>query len=131
MCIRDSGTAAQALEEFSERVRQEDVENFVNVFAAAKMSGGDSISIIRNAVCTISEKIETEKEIETLLASKKMEFKIMCAVPFLIILYMKMTFGEFLNVLYGNTAGVVTMSICLAVYVGAYRFGRRLIRIDV
>ena len=91
----------------------------------------DSISIIRNAVCTISEKIETEKEIETLLASKKMEFKIMCAVPFLIILYMKMTFGEFLNVLYGNTAGVVTMSICLAVYVGAYRFGSRLIHIDV
>ena len=33
-----NGTAAQALEEFSERVRQEDVENFVNVFAAAKMS---------------------------------------------------------------------------------------------
>ena len=126
-----NGTAAQALGEFSERVRQEDVENFVNVFAAAKISGGDSISIIRNAVCTISEKIETEKEIETLLASKKMEFKIMCAVPFLIILYMKMTFGEFLNVLYGNTAGVVTMSICLAVYVGAYRFGRRLIHIDV
>ena len=45
--------AAQVLEEFSDRVRQEDVENFVNVFAAAKVSGGDSISIIRNAVRTI------------------------------------------------------------------------------
>ena len=32
-------TAAQVLEEFSERVRQEDVGDFVNVFAAAKISG--------------------------------------------------------------------------------------------
>lgn len=126
-----NGTAAQALEEFCERTKQEDVENFVNVFAASKISGGDSISLIRNAVNTISEKIETEKEIDTLLASKKMEFEIMCAVPFIIILYMKMTFGEFLEVLYGNIAGTVTMTICLAVYIGAYRFGRKLIRIDV
>ena len=43
-------TAAQVLEEFSERVRQEDVGDFVNVFAAAKISGGDSVAIIRNAV---------------------------------------------------------------------------------
>ncbi|HIV52010.1 MAG TPA: type II secretion system F family protein [Candidatus Mediterraneibacter norwichensis] len=123
--------AAQVLEEFSDRVRQEDVENFVNVFAAAKVSGGDSISIIRNAVRTISEKIETEKEIDTLLASKKLEFDIMCAVPFVIILYMKMTFREFLEVLYGSPAGIVTMSICLAVYIGACQFGRKVIRIEV
>lgn len=126
-----NGTAAQALNEFAERVRQEDVENFVNVFAASKISGGDSISIIRSAVNTISEKIETEKEIDTLLASKKMEFEIMCAVPFIIILYMKITFGDFLQALYGNLVGTVVMSICLAVYMGAYRFGRKLIRIDV
>ena len=121
--IKEYTRISSVLEEFAIRTGQEDVENFVNVFTAAKISGGDSISVIRNAVKIISEKIDTEKEIHTMLASKKLEFEIMCAVPFVIILYMKMTFGDFLEVLYGNTAGMIVMSICLAVYIAAYRLG--------
>lgn len=121
----------QVLEEFSERAGQEDVENFVHVFNAAKKSGGDSISMIRRAVRVISEKIDTEKEIQTMLASKKLEFDIMCAVPLVIILYMKMTFGGFLDALYDNAAGAAVMTICLILYTGAYLLGRKLIRIEV
>ena len=123
--------AVNVLEEFAERTGQEDVEDFVTVFAAAKKNGGDSITIIRNAVKIISEKIDTEKEIQTMIASTKLEFEIMCAVPFAIILYMKLTFGDFLSVLYGNLAGMVIMTICLCVYLGAYSIGRRIIRIEV
>ena len=121
----------EVLQGFAERTGQEDIENFVNVFAAAKKSGGDSIAIIRDAVKIISGKIDTEKEIQTMLASKKLEFDIMCAVPFVIILYMKLTFGDFLSVLYGNMAGAAIMSICICVYMGAYVYGRKIIRIEV
>lgn len=124
-------SAEEVLKGFAERTGQEDIENFVNVFAAAKKSGGDSIAIIRDAVKIISGKIDTEKEIQTMLASKKMEFDIMCAVPFVIILYMKLTFGEFLSVLYGNMAGAAIMSLCIFVYMGAYVYGRKIIRIEV
>lgn len=119
------------LEDFSERAGQEDVENFVNVFIAAKKSGGDSIAMIRKAVRTISEKIDTEKEIQTMIASKKLEFEIMCAVPFVIIAYMKLTFGDFLDVLYGNAAGAAVMTVCIILYAGAYLLGRKLIRIEI
>ena len=119
------------LDEFAGRTGQEDVENFVNVFAAAKKSGGDSIAIIRNAVQLISDRIDTEKEIRTMIASQKLEFDIMCVVPFAIILYMKATFGEFLGALYGNAAGVCVMTVCLFLYVAAYRTGRKIIRIEV
>ena len=123
--------ASEVLEKFAERTGQEDVEDFVNVFAAAKKSGGDSITIIRNSVRIISGKIDTEKEIQTMIASKKLEFDIMCVVPFVIILYMKLTFGEFLRVLYGNAAGMIIMTVCLCVYLAAYRIGRKIIRIEV
>ena len=123
--------ASAVLEEFSSRMGQEDVENFVNVFVTAKKSGGDSISIIRNAVRVISEKMDTESEIRTMLASKKLEFEIMCAVPFVIILYMKLTFREFLSVLYGNPAGIAVMTVCLIVYIAAYILGRKIVRIEV
>lgn len=122
---------AEVLEQFVERTGQEDVEDFVNVFAAAKKSGGDSITIIRNAVRIISGKIDTEKEIQTMIASNKLEFEIMCAVPFAIILYMKLTFGDFLNVLYGNIVGMTVMTVCLCVYIAAYCIGRKIIRIEV
>lgn len=122
---------SDVLEEFAARMEQEDVENFVNVFTAAKKSGGDGITIIRNSIRVISEKIDTENEIQTMLASKKLEFEIMCTVPFVIILYMKLTFGEFLSVLYGNPAGITVMSICLVLYIAAYIFGRKIIRIEV
>lgn len=124
-------TAEQVLEEFSDSVNQEDVQNFITVFTAAKKSGGDSIAIIYNSVKIISEKIETEKEIQTLLASKIMEFKIMCVIPFCIICYLKLTFGEFLSVLYGNITGMIIMSICLLFYMIAYQMGKRIIHIEV
>ena len=40
------------------------------------------ISIIKNTVRTISEKIDTENEIQIVISSKKMEQKIMSIVPF-------------------------------------------------
>lgn len=123
--------AVNVLEAFAGRTGQEDVEDFVNVFAAAKKNGGDSILIIRNAVRIIGEKIDTEKEIQTMTASKKLEFEIMCAVPFLMIMYMKLTFGDFLDVLYGNAAGAVIMTVCLGIYIAAYCLGRKIIRIEV
>lgn len=81
----------QVLSEFAENVEQEDVDNFVTVFTTAQKSGGDSIVIIKDAVKVISEKMETEKEIQTMIASKKLEFEIMSMIPFGMIGYMKLT----------------------------------------
>ena len=119
------------LNEFAAEVKQEDVTNFITVYAVAKVSGGDSIAIIRDAARTIGEKIDTEREIQTMLAAKKLEFEIMSVIPFIMILYMKMTFGEFLSVLYGTWTGCIVMSICLVLYLGAYRFGRRILQIEI
>ena len=116
----------QVLSEFAENVEQEDVDNFVTVFTTAQKSGGDSIVIIKDAVKVISEKMETEKEIQTMIASKKLEFEIMRMIG-----YMKLTFGDFLKVLYGNPAGIIVMSICLALYFTAYIWGRKMIKIEV
>lgn len=124
-------TTEQVMTGFAERVSQEDVDNFVTVFITAKRTGGDSITIIRNAVRDIGEKIEVEKEIQTLLASKKLEFKIMCVIPFGIILYMRLAFPEFMGVLYGNVLGAFLMSGCLGIYGAAYRIGQKLVEIEV
>lgn len=124
-------TAEEVMRQFAGRVKTEEVDNFVIVFVAAKRMGGDSIAIIRNAAKTISDKIEVEKEIRTMLAAKNFEFKIMCGIPFLIIFYMRISFPEFMEVLYRNLPGAVFMTICLGMYLAACYMGRKIIRIEV
>ena len=121
----------QILEEFAGRSGQEDVENFVAVFAAARKSGGDMISIIRNTANQIGDKIDVKREIDTVLAAKKYEFRVMAAIPYAIICYMSLSFPEFMDSLYGNIMGIGVMSACLTMYLGAYYLGARIIRIEV
>lgn len=122
-------TAEQVLTAFAERVQQEDAQDFVIVFSAAKRAGGDSISILKNAVKMISEKIEVEQEIQVMLAAKKLEFRIMCIVPLGLVFYMRFTFTEFFDVLYGNLLGNILMTGCLGVYMFAWRLGKKMTEI--
>ena len=119
------------LQEFGERVEQEDVKNFVSVFITAKRSGGDIISILQNAVSQISEKLEVQKEIHTIMAAKRLEFKVMTMIPFVILVYMRLSFSDFMQVLYGNPLGMVVMSVCLVVYLAACQLGKVIVRIEV
>lgn len=124
-------TAESVLKDFGQRTGDEDVQTFVTVFTMAKRSGGDTLEIIRNAVRQMGEKIDVEREIATMMSAKKLEFKIMTVIPMAMILYLKISFPEFLDVLYGNVAGVVVMSVCLGVYLAAYEMGRRIVEIEV
>ncbi len=119
------------LEEFGLRVQTEDVRNFVTVFSAAKKSGGNMIAIIQDTVRQIGDKIDVRREIETMLAAKRYEFRVMSAIPYTIIGYMSLSFPEFMDSLYGNIFGLVVMTVCLGIYIGAYYLGVRLIRIEV
>ena len=124
-------TIEKVLQEFSERTKEEDVQTFVTIFVMAKWSGGDMIGIIRNTVQQMSEKADIRREIGTIIASKKLEFKVMSAIPFGMICYMKFSFPEFMGILYGNVAGVVIMAICFLGYVIAYEAGKRIVEIEV
>ena len=117
--------------DFAARTGDEDVQTFVTVFNMAKRSGGDTLEIIRHVVRQMGEKIDVEREISTMLSAKKMELTIMTIIPFAMICYMRISFPEFLEVLYVNTAGVIIMSICLAIYLISYEVGRRMVEIEV
>ena len=124
-------TAERVLQEFAARTGDEDVETFVTVFSMAKRSGGDTLEIIRNAVRQMSEKIDVEREITTIMAAKKLEFRIMTMIPLAMILYLKLSFPEMLDTLYGNSFGILVMTVCLGIYFAAYEIGNRIVEIEV
>lgn len=124
-------SAERVLKDFAKRVEQKDVENFVAVFTIAKRSGGDSVAIVKNTAKMLSDKIEVKREIQVMMAAKKYEFQVMTVIPLGIIFYMRISFSEFMYVLYGNVVGVIVMSICLGIYAAAYLLGRKVIEIEV
>ncbi len=117
--------------EFAKRTKDEEVQTFVTVFSMAKRSGADMIAVIRSAISRITEKMDMVREMETVIAAKKLEFHIMTIIPIGILFYMKLGFGTFLDVLYGNITGILLMTACLIVYLITYMAGRKIVKMEV
>lgn len=121
----------QAWKTFSDRVEVSEVTHFVTILSTIKRSGGDMIAVLKQTIETICMKLEVQQEIYTIIVAKQMEFKIMSAIPMGIIVYLKMSFPEFLSVLYGSAVGKIVMTVCLAIYFSAYLWGRKILEIEV
>lgn len=118
--LRSNETLEKILLDLSERSGIEDIEDFANVFAAAKRSGGDFTRIIRKAAESIGDKMDIRREIRTATSSKRYETRIMEAVPFGIIVYLNLTSPGFLSVLYHDLKGYVIMTVCLLLYLTGF-----------
>ena len=85
------------LEDFAVRSEDEDIAYFVRVLTVARKSGGSLSSIIRHTADTMNLRMEINSEIETILAGKRGEWRIMLIVPPGILCYMNMCSSEYMN----------------------------------
>ena len=123
--------AEQVLEGLAKRTGHEDVRAFTTVMVLARRTGGDLVEVLQNAIRQLCERMEVKKEIEVVYAAKKMEFYVMSGIPAGMIAYMKLCFPQFMEMLYGTAFGMIFMTVCLAVYVSAFLWGKRIIEIEV
>jgi tight adherence protein B len=129
--VRVSQPLEKAVSDFAQRSDCEDIESFAEVFGFAKRSGGNYVGIIRTTVQKLSDRIEVEQEIQTVLAGKKLEGRVMDVMPLFILAYLNLTSKEFMSTLYGNQAGVIVMSAALGLYAVAIRLSEHLLDIRV
>lgn len=129
--IQMNQTVENVLEDFAYRSQIEEIYNFSQLFITVKRTGGDIVKIISRTGKTLSDKIEIEREIKTLLTAKKFESKIMCVIPFGIILYMWICSPGFLDSMYHNIVGNVVMTIVLVVYAVAYFLAEKIMDIKM
>ena len=119
------------LADFSARSGNMDIAGFSEVFSFAKRSGGNFVTIIDATSRHMRVRYETEREIQVQIASRKMEQKVMNVIPVFILAYLKVTSMDFLNVLYGNVAGALFMTVCLAAYGGAIVLAEKIMPIHM
>ena len=116
---------------FGERSHVEEINEFAEVFSIAKRSGGNLREIIADTVEVIDTKIEMKREFKTLISSKQFEHRLMCGIPFLILGYIGVTSPGYFDMFYGNLKGILIMSVCLLVYIGAFVWGEKIANIKV
>lgn len=116
------------LEDFAERSGIEDIVQFAQVVMITKRSGGDMADIMQSTAQRIGRKIELQKEMQTALSARKMEFHIMRAMPFVILAYVNISNPGYFDVLYHNISGIVLMTICLIVFLFSTEMGERILK---
>ena len=104
----------------------EEMQEFAEVFVIAKRNGG-SIPVTIDAACSsISRRLAVEEEMETLLSARKLEQRVMNAMPFMIVWYVEISNPGYFDMLYGNLTGAALMTICLGVYLAAYALSEKI-----
>lgn len=119
------------LQDFAVRSCCEDIENFVQVYTACTVTGGDMEKALKNSIEILMDKINIEREIRTLTAQKRLEGNIITAMPVIVILMLNIFSPEYLSPLYATLWGRMLMTGALAGMLAAHWMMRRLTAIEV
>lgn len=118
--IQIGGNTEQIWVRFCTEIPIEEIRDFGQIFSLSKRSGASLPDVLSRVVNQLDLKIQTEEQIETLVAGKKMEQKIMNIMPAGILIYICVTSGEMMRVMYTTLTGRLVMTVCLLVYIGAF-----------
>jgi tight adherence protein B len=124
-------TIEEAIIDFSNRARIEDIENFVNVFKVCKRSGGDLVQVIKSTTDIINEKIHIKQEIENLIAQRRFEQKVLSFLPFALVALINISAADFMAPVFTTIKGRIAMTIAVGLFVAAYFVSKKLMSIEV
>lgn len=117
------------LHDFAQRSGLPEIRSFAEVFAIAKRSGGSLKEIIERTGSIIRDETEVSVEIRNLTASRRYEQRIMNLLPFGIIIYINVTSGGFMTVMYESLRGRLIMTFCLGLIALSYYLSQKILDI--
>lgn len=115
---------------FAARSGLDDARNFADVFRVAIRQGANIKDIIFSTRDIISDKIEIEMEINTMLSGNKNELNIMMVMPLIIIVSLG-GLGTGMTAADNTLINVIIKIIALGLFVFAYYLGRKITAIKI
>ncbi len=115
--------------EMASHTQNEDIHQFAVVMEIVKNMGGNSVDILRNSMSRIQKKMETSEEIYTVLSGKIYEKNIMLLMPFLMILYLRLMNGTYLDLLYHTLSGQAIMTAALGGIIGCFYWTEHIVKV--
>lgn len=128
--INNNVDVEKSLMDFGIRSGIEDIESFANVFETCYRKGGNIKDVIKNTQQIITEKMEVEMEIQTVVAASSNEQMIMTVLPIGLIAIIKMMSPEFAGN-FATPAGIISTSLAIVLFVVAYFVGKKILAIKI
>ena len=116
--------------DFGRRSGNPDIISFSNVFKICYRKGGNIKDTIRTTNEILSDKIEINEDIETIVSASKMEQNIMIAMPIILIAMIKSMSPDF-AANFVTVSGILSTTVAIALFVGAYFVGKVILEIKV
>ncbi len=129
--IRMNVPMEKLLMDYALRSGIDDIRNFAEVFAIVKRNGGNMREIVEKTTDVIRDKMTVAEEIMNMTASRRYEQNIMNLLPFVLILYIDISSGDYLNIMYESPAGRIVMTFCLILLCVSYILSQKILNIRV
>lgn len=117
--------------DFAYRCKVEEVIQFAELLEFGKRSGSNWKNLISTTVAHLSQRQEAIKEIEVMVAEKRMEQKVMNIVPLGLLAFLQFSAWDYMKVLYHNLFGVIWMTIFLIAYIGAILLSKNILKVEL
>lgn len=117
------------LMDFGERSGQEDIKNFADVFEVCYRKGGNIREIVKSTYQIICDKVDVQLEINTAVASKKIEQNAMLVMPVVFIFLLKMMGSDMIDL--HSLQGVLSTTAGLVCFIVAFLVGKKILKIDL
>ena len=117
--------------DLGERSGVEDIKDFAELLALRKRSKGDLAEAAEYTIQILTEKMEAEEELKTLLAQRRMEQRIMNMMPFVILGMLLLMSPDYLKPLYESFMGGLIRLSCLLLIGLGWLLSDRISRIRV
>jgi len=118
------------LDDFGKRSGCRDIENFASVFRICSRLGGNIREAVKNTSGVISEKMEIEEDIETMVTGSKSELLLMLVLPVGMVGLIKFGSPDF-AANFAKPSGLAATFVGLSVTVAAFLIGRKILDIKV
>jgi len=114
-----------AFSDLAERSGLEDIESFASIYATIEGKSGRADEIIRETQQIISDKMEIEMEIDTLMTAAKSEVNIMLLLPLVILGVIGYAGAGFMDAIYTTGAGRIVSTGGLIVFIISFVMARK------
>lgn len=122
-------TIEELLDNFADRSHLEDIKDFSNTFNTCIRLGGNLKRIVSDCKEIITQKIDIELEIKTIIAANKNQLNIIAVMPF--VLVGLMSFMGFDEIMEFNPVTIIVKVVALIVFIFAYMLGMKMTDIKV
>lgn len=116
---------------FGERSDIDEIRQCAELMAVTKCHGGDMIEVIRQISRSLNEQYTARNEIDTAIAAKRLEGRIMLCMPFAIVMYMRFTNEGYMDILYTTLLGKVVMTVLAMFVMLAFMITEKITEIEV